>query len=361
MKKVISLFLAFVLCLGLCACGDSAAATAVRAFDEGNYQEVVSSLADREITDENVGALLTAAKAYLAYEARDYEQIVSLLSDFSFPEDENGQALSAMLREAEARLAYAKEDYAAAAELLDGLESEDEELQQMLTLSRAQLAYGEKKYDEVAALLAGVSDEAAAPLYADSLAQLARAAFDKRDRAALASLCAEHAAAAEPVYALVTEACAAFDYDAFLFLDKLIAKLPAGELKDRLKTFSDENGKMRTKAFLNGEWQWLYKEDEENPAIVALHVFEDDSHCIGFLTQVPDHLANYKYEINDVYWKDFVFEGDLPIACYNLTRMPWSGSVVEKTASIELDFEHMQIIIHLTGVDDTNRVWQKIG
>lgn len=360
MKHIIAFLTALVLCLSLCACGEDAAAKATAAFNEGNYQEVVDGLSGKEISDEHVGALLTAAEAYLAYDAQDYERVASLLSDVSLPEGEAGEALSAMRSEAEARLAYAKEDYAAAAELLSGLASEDGELQQMLTLSRAQLAYGEKKYEEVAALLAGVSDEAAAPLYADSLAQLAKKAFEKGDLSALSSLCAEHAAAAEPVYALVTEACAAFDYDAFLFLDKLAAKLPAGELKDQLKTFSDENGKMRTKAFLNGEWQWLYEENEEKPAIVALHMFEDDSHCVGFMTQVPDHLTQYKYQVNDNYWKDFVFEGDLPIACYNLTRQT-TGSVLGETASLELDFENMQIHIHLTSANDPDRIWQKIG
>ena len=151
----------------------------------------------------------------------------------------------------------------------------------------------------------------------------------------------------------------AFEYSAFCFVDELINELPEGYLRNKLSTYYENNEKTRVKAFLRGDWKMVYDAETGDEAIVTIHVYEEDSKCVAFLTKVSTFMERYFYEVNDLYWQDFSFENNQPISIHTLVRST-DGSTEGSIASFKLDMEAGEIHIHVTGTDVSDRIWQKV-
>lgn len=301
MKKIISLVLALVMAFSLCACGDSGAASSVK------------------------------SQAAEAYNAGEYETVVSLLKE---------------------------------------AESTDDESAKMLCISEAQVAYEGEDYVTVVELLCDAAYKSEVEIYPKALTKAIEEAVSSLDAKSVLNLYEMDAEAAASAYALITEKCGAFEYSAFELLDDVISGLPECAFADELADYAKQNKKARTKAFMQGDWEWTNDtldtdSSEESAAqhtIVTIEVFEDDKDCIGVLKQISPNFEGYMYEIGDVYWNSFVFKNDIPASVINMTRLSNGYGTIGYTLSpIQFDMEKGQMLIHVTGSTQSDRVWQKVA
>ena len=321
MKKGFIIAITLSLCITLCACESKAVKEAKAAYAEGNYEQVVATLSGEEITDEEVSNILFLSEVHVAYSNAEYQKVVDMLADY---------------------------------------ETDQTELQEMLTVSKANVAFSDKNYYEVVTLLCENESKTECGVYADALTILTEDALNAFDTETIVALYETDESIGETVSEFITDACSAFNYDAFLWLDKLVEMLPDSELKDNLSTYSAENGKTRTKAFMKGEWKIVYDEETQDADIVTLHVHEDDAKCVGFLTQVSEYLEDFYYEPNDLYWQDFIFDGNVPVTVFNLTRYS-NGVTNGKISTVELDIEAGKMYIHVTGTTRPDRIYEKVA
>ena len=321
MKRALIIAVAGILSLFLCACQSEAVTTAKKAYAEANYEEVVTALAEEEITDAEVANMLLVSKIYVAYDSGEYQEVVNMLSD--------GETVSP-------------------------------EMEEILAISKANLAYKEEQYHEVISLLQTVNNYAENELYKKAIEVATNNAIASYDIKSLVDIYGMDASIEQNVYQQITNACADFNYDAFCFMEGLIGSLSEGNLKDVLKSYSAANQKNKTKAFMKGEWKIIYDEEGQDIGIVKLHVHEEDEKCVGFLALVSEFMKDYHYEENDVYWQEFVFEGNQPVSVYNTTRYS-NGTIGGKVASVELDMEKGEMTIHVTGTVSPDRVYTKVS
>ena len=266
--------------------------------------------------------------------------------------------------------AYNAGEYETVVSLLKETEVADDESAKMLCISEAQIAYESENYMTVVELLCGTAYKSEVEIYSKALTKAVEKAVSSLDPKSVLSLYEMDAEAAASAYALITEKCGAFEYSAFEFLDDVMSGLPECAFADELASYAKQNKKTRTKAFIQGDWEWTNdisnndssEESETQHTIVTIEVFEDDKDCIGILKQISPKLEGYMYEIGDVYWKSFVFKNDTPATVINMTRQnDGYGTRVYTLSPIQLDMEKGQMLIHVTGAISSDRVWQKVA
>ncbi len=192
----------------------------------------------------------------------------------------------------------------------------------------------------------------------EDLEALLASALEEKDVQKILALLNDHPELGDALVEKVKEACAALDYDAFLFLDELIGALPEGDCKDALTQYAEESQITRLQAFLNGTWAWYY-DQAMKPIVVELTVTPDGTGS-GIVKQAGGHLARYRFAAGDVYWKDFEYQSGNAFTCYNLTKNGY-GTVFGANASATVDFENEVLHMHLTSdslkVNDEDRDW----
>ena len=114
---------------------------------------------------------------------------------------------------------------------------------------------------------------------------------------------------------------------------------------------------MRTKAFLKGTWEW--QQDYEEKTRVEVFVSEDDSECVGVVKNVGTSLSWYRYEVGEVYWKDFLFEEGVLVSSFNLTKLQ-NGDPIGSTAFYTLYFDSGTIHIQLAPKSSRHRITNSI-
>lgn len=261
---------------------------------------------------------------------------------------------------AAAKKAYAESNYEEVVAVLADEEITDASIAEMLFVSKANIAFSEGKYFEVVSLLQNTLNYSENELYNKSLNAAIKVALETYDVSLLVDVYELDTSIEEYVYQALTEACAAFEYDAFNFMERLIEKLPEGNLKESLSVYSEGSQKNKVKAFMRGDWKIVYDEESQDVAIVSVRVHEDDEKCVGFLTQVSKFMERYYYEVNDIYWKDFVFEKNFPIYVYNTVRYD-TGAISGEVSTVELDMENAKMYIHVTGTVNPDRVYYKVA
>lgn len=269
--------------------------------------------------------------------------------------------------------AYNVGDYEAVISLLKETGATDDETAKMLCISEAQIAYGSKDYMTVVALLSDTSYKSEVEIYPKALTKAVEEAVSSLDAKAVLSLYEMDEEVATSAYALITDKCSAFEYGAFGLLDDVVSELPECVFSDELIDYSKQNEKTRTKAFMQGDWEWINEAfgdydatAEENATVprnvVTIEVFENDEDCVGILKQLSPNCEDFLYQVGDVYWHDFVFKKDTPVTVVNMTRSTDGYGTISYTLSlIQLDMEVGQMTIHVTGAISADRIWQKIS
>lgn len=265
--------------------------------------------------------------------------------------------------------AYNAEDYVTVVSLLDGVEPSDEEILKMLCISEARIAYDSKNYAEAVEKLCGTQYKGEVEFYSKALKAAVENAVAAHDTNALLSLYEADEETEKSAYAIITDTCNSFDYSAFEFLDELLAALPDCSFSDELSEYSKQNKKTRTKAFMQGDWEWINNElleEGDLPMIVTFEAFDNDEDCIGVLKQASTRMIeNYAYEIGELYWKGFTFKPEAPASVQNMTRYADAygplNYFVYNLAPIQFDQEKGQMIIHISGASTPDRIWQKIS
>lgn len=266
--------------------------------------------------------------------------------------------------------AYNAGEYETVVSLLKEAEATDDESAKLLCISGAQIAYESEDYMTVVELLCDAAYKSEVEIYPKALTKAIEEAVSSLDAKSVLSLYEMDAEAAASAYVLITEKCGAFEYSAFELLDDVISGLPECAFADELADYAKQNKKTRTKAFMQGDWEWtnntLDTDSSEESAvqntIVSIEVFEDDEDCIGVVKQISQGLEGYMYEIGDVYWNSFVFKNDTPATVINMTRQKNGyGTRVYTLSPIQFDMEKGQMLIHVTGALTPDRVWQKVA
>lgn len=267
--------------------------------------------------------------------------------------------------------AYSAGEYESVVSLLKEAEAMDEESAKMLCISEAQVAYESKDYMTVVEFLCGTAYKSEVEIYPKALAKAIEEAVSSLDAKSVLRLYEMDTETATSAYTLITEKCSAFEYSAFGLLDDVISGLPECVFADELADYAKQNSKTRTKAFMQGDWEWINEAfgdfdatAEENATvprnIVTIEVFENDEDCVGILKQISPIYEDFLYQVGDVYWYDFVFKNDTPATVVNMTRYADGYGTREYTLSpIQFDMEAGQMAIHVTGTSGSDRIWQK--
>lgn len=319
MKKIASIVLFVLLLIALTACESSTVKNARAAYENQEYKEVVSLLKNYETKDPEVQSMLLASRIHVAYNKKDYEEAVDLTKEFDeVPED----------------------------------------LEKIVALSKANLAVEEKDYAKAVFLLSEFEDRFEHKVYQIAVAYAVETALAEFDVEATVDLCKAESQVEDTVYQLILEKCSAFDYDYFVFAEALAEELPDTVLKLELTRYLSANTKNKTKAFMQGEWLIVYDEATNDTAVVNLQMNETDSMCVGYLVSFSDFLAEYNYAENDIYWKYFNFNNDMPVSVDNMVRTPSSARYV--SATVELDMEKEELHIHVPDTVNVDRVYTKV-
>lgn len=354
MKRWMFLVILIICLVMLTSCSSKKIADAETAFNEADYESVITLLSDLNIEDPNVERMLVIAKAYVAYGDGNYQLVADLLSDI----DELDEQLQIMLFSSEAYTAYGNADYQKVVDLLTKVNQLDDPSNEMLKVSTAHVYFANEQYLEAVKTLVNVDNRKTYDVYNDSLDILLENSLMNLNAKTIAELYTLENNVETIIFDSIVEKCSSYEYDYFLLLDSVILELPDSDFKSKLETFDMNNGKMRAKAFMRGEWQMVY--DDGDTAVVKVHVNDDDAKCIGILTQVSDFMKTYFYEENDLYWSDFIFDGDTPISVSHLVRYT-NGDSYTKLCSFEIDYENNRILIHVTGTTKSDRIWEKVS
>lgn len=320
MKKLVTFIVAIVCLITITACGSTTVSDAKNAFQTNDYKTVVSLLENFESEDPEVQSMLLISKIYIAYEEKDYLSVVEQ-----------------------------------AAEL--GELSED--MQQMVTLSQANIDFESKNFSKVVSLLSNWKNRYDLDLYTISIVYAVDTAFSNYDSTSLLNLYESDNEIEDTLYQLITEKCNSFDYDCFIFAEEFTNLLPDTMLKLELDRYLSNSEKIKTKAFMQGDWIIVYDEETNDTATVRCHVHEDDTQCVGVLIQFSEFMSDYHYAENDMYWTGFTFENNVPVAVNNLVRYT-NGDYYYTAAAVELSFEEEQMEIHVTGTTNPDRIYKKV-
>lgn len=353
--KRLTILVTLIICLSmLTSCSSKKIADAEIAFSEADYESVITLLSDLNIEDPNVNRMLVIAKAYVAYAKGEYQLVIDLLSGVDGLDDPHHEILVL----SEAYIAYGNEDYQKVVDLLTNVKQLDDASNEILKASTAYVYFADEQYLAAVKSLAYLDNRKNFDVYNDSVDVLIETSLQTLDAKTITELYKLENSVENIIFNRITEKCNSYDYNYFLLLDSVILELPDSDFKSKLETFDTNNGKMRAKAFMQGEWQMVY--DDGDTAIVKVHVNDDDAKCIGILTQVSDFMKTYFYEENDLYWSDFIFDGDVPISVSHLVRYT-NGDSYTKLCSFEIDYENNRILIHVTGVTKSDRIWERMS
>lgn len=259
----------------------------------------------------------------------------------------------------DAKEKFKNENYEDVVAILEKEENLDDEMTEMLTVSKANVAYSNNDYIEVISILQDSDTKQEQEIYVKSMEVLLDKALNEYNTELLVTLYSMDTSIEDSVFEAIINKANAFEYSAFCFVDELINELPEGYLRNKLSTYYENNEKTRVKAFLRGDWKMVYDAEIGDEAIVTIHVYEEDSKCVAFLTKVSTFMERYFYEVNDLYWQDFSFENNQPISIHTLVRYT-DGSTGGSIASFKLDMEAGEIHIHVTDTDVSDRIWQKV-
>lgn len=289
-------------------------------------------------------------EAQTAYNSGDYQRVIEIYQDAETPEGEE----PALLRSAEAHLAFEKGEYDQVLALLDE-EPSGEELQALQTEAKARLACEAGDYEEVIALLGESEDADTRALYQELLSTMLDQAMTDRNAEAVTALLDILPDSADMVYKKVTEACEGLDYSAFQLMDGLCAALPDGDLKHDMAAYKDSHSMNRSKAFMNGKWAWYETEAIKEPTVIEVFMRTDDS-SVAVLREIGERLQDFGYGIGDVYWNNIDFLTDTEFKMYHMTRYE-GGAIAGVEATASVDFENDCIQTHVTGANSPDRTW----
>ncbi len=257
-----------------------------------------------------------------------------------------------------AKDAYADGNYTEVVKSLSEEENLDQNAQDLLIVSEANVAFENKDYLGAVQKLVTSSKGLNEEQFEEMFTAAVQDAVTNGSVENISALLEIDASKEDVIVEAITTACQDKNYNAFLALDGLVAGLEDGELKTKLTDFDKEYEKLRAESFMVGNWEWLPKGDEK-AAKVSVVPYENN--LIGRLTDFGTFFSGYHYNIDDVYWQDFQFDGKDSFLCNNLLRYNDSqGTAVGVIASGKIDYENKSITLTISGAQEPVRTWKRL-
>lgn len=258
----------------------------------------------------------------------------------------------------DAKEAFEKGKYDKVVECLEKEEKLNDELTKDLYVAKAHVAYDNGKYVEAIDNAIKVEDGKDLEVYKMAEEKIVKTSIKKGKAKTLLQAIKVDPDIATYAAGEITKACDELDYNAFKVLENLAKKLPDGDVKKQLAEYGEDNKIHKAEAFMIGDWEWLYEgEDKEHTTV---KVVPYNNNLIGRVTKVTDHLVEYHYKKDDIYWSDFEFESSKRFLCYNIIRYK-DEDVGGETVSGTINYKDGSISLNVTSASHPIRKWRKIA